>query len=163
MKYQDMKELALNWDCKVFNMPYHSPEDFRTASCIMNSFHEDKMELVNTTEYLIKTCIEDHIELDRGLISATNYMLLKHRSNSAGDFRKQSVKVGSYIPPDGIFVKELLDALMADMDNLTPIEFYKILECIHPFDDGNGRTGGILLVYMSYLASDGKYITIPLQ
>lgn len=59
--------------------------------------------------------------------------------------RKVGVRVGSKICPPAKTVIPALVELFSRIDVLTPLEFYKEFELIHPFIDGNGRTGKILL------------------
>ncbi len=64
--------------------------------------------------------------------------------NSEG-FRTCGVRVGKRVCPPWEEVVPRLKALLQQWDELKPIEFYKEFELIHPFVDGNGRTGKILL------------------
>lgn len=162
MNYQDLKEVALLWDAKFITVPYHDPKDYGMAARLINTWHEDKMVRCDMTERMIRTCIDDVIAIDKGLIKSLHWMLFKGEEG-AGDFRRHNVKLSTgYIPPDGIFINELMDSLLADT-SLSMYEFYKIFECIHPFHDGNGRVGGILLVYMSSITSGKRNLVIPFQ
>lgn len=73
--------------------------------------------------------------------------------------RQGAVKVGGWIPPDPLFLPELVERLF-------PIGFgdyfletwYKVFQTIHPFEDLNGRVGGIILAALSF---DGtNYLTV---
>lgn len=46
-------------------------------------------------------------------------------------------------------VPEMLQALAEDTDKLEPLEFYRRFIMIHPFLDGNGRTGKVILNYLN--------------
>lgn len=59
--------------------------------------------------------------------------------------REVNVRVGSCVCPRPADVPRLLELLFNNRGKYTPMEFYKMFEEIHPFVDGNGRTGKILL------------------
>ena len=69
--------------------------------------------------------------------------MIEPTKNTTGT-RRCGVRVGKRICPDWQEVPRLLNSLFEQYDALTPIEFYKGFEEIHPFVDGNGRTGKIL-------------------
>ncbi|MDZ4224845.1 MAG: Fic family protein, partial [bacterium] len=77
---------------------------------------------------------------------------------SAGAFRKIEVRVGNYFPPKPDSVRELTRGLLAwwneESSKWSPIISSAIIhyrfEAIHPFADGNGRTGRALALWELY-------------
>lgn len=64
-------------------------------------------------------------------------------------WRTCGVRVGSRVcPPDGQ-VPDLVRVLFDQTAALKPLQFYREFELIHPFVDGNGRCGKILLAWLS--------------
>ena len=59
-------------------------------------------------------------------------------------FRRVGVQVGGRICPPPEEIRSLLKQLVARWP-MEPLEFYKEFELIHPFVDGNGRVGKVLL------------------
>lgn len=85
----------------------------------------------------------------------------RHRYTNPGEFRQHQVAIGSdrrYIPPTAAHLEKCLDDLEAyinaDQPDLDPlIKAYLVhyqFEAIHPFYDGNGRIGRVLLSLMIY-------------
>ena len=73
----------------------------------------------------------------------------------AGRFRDYLVRVGPYLAPDWQDVEDLMKGLVIFINkskNINPVELCGIahykFESIHPFGDGNGRIGRLLLNYI---------------
>jgi hypothetical protein len=71
-------------------------------------------------------------------------MLVEPGKNVSG-IRGCGVRVGTRICPPPYEVLPRMERLWKLQDEMTPIEFYKALLEIHPFVDGNGRSGKIIL------------------
>jgi Fic family protein len=98
----------------------------------------------------------------------SNLLLLKWHKNifnsskpeQAGKYREYNVKVGSYIAPDYREVKKLMNKLIRfiieEMDNINQVELAAIVhyrfEKIHPFADGNGRIGRLLMNHILWFS-----------
>ena len=74
--------------------------------------------------------------------------LVEQDKNKKG-FRTCGVRVGFRVCPDYQEVPRLLNRLLDNIETMRPLEFYKAFEEIHPFVDGNGRTGKILLNWLN--------------
>ena len=90
-------------------------------------------------------------------IKEMNRIILKGIRNDGGDYRKQQVIVGDYLPPSQTEVPVLMREFVHWLENpeprnLSPILYTGIahyeLVAIHPFVDGNGRVARILTSLM---------------
>lgn len=91
-----------------------------------------------------------------GLILKWHRQLFEQtKPDIAGKFRDYLVRVGHYIAPDWQDVKKLMRQLITFYNNnkkMNPVELaarmhYKF-EKIHPFGDGNGRVGRLIMNYI---------------
>ena len=82
------------------------------------------------------------------------------KNKISGKFRDYLVRVGNYVAPDWQDLKHLMDDLIKFIkkSKLNPIELaartHFKFESIHPFGDGNGRVGRLL---MNYILWHNKY------
>jgi Fic family protein len=76
------------------------------------------------------------------------------KSDIAGKYRNYLVTVGGYLPPDSEKINKLMNNLIdfINSSKLNPVELagrsHFIFESIHPFGDGNGRIGRLLMNYI---------------
>lgn len=71
-----------------------------------------------------------------------------------GEYRKIPVRIGGLYAPNAGLVPALMDSFLAELEQMTPLVAHIRFESIHPFVDGNGRTGRMLMWW--HVAKLGK-------
>jgi len=94
-------------------------------------------------------------DIDKSFIKELHKMLKENVSEDAGTFRDRQVVVGDLVPVKADMIKSEINNLIKwnrNNKDLHLIErvsiFHCIFERIHPFFDGNGRVGRLLMNYM---------------
>ena len=103
-------------------------------------------------KYALTYSMENINKLDNGFIIKINEFINKNINEYSG-FRKSKVfiKGADFVPPNPEFVPSKMNELLYqyknnDLDVLENIaDFHIRFEHIHPFNDGNGRTGRVLI------------------
>lgn len=133
------------------------------AADLINRPHEDYPQRVKATEDTISTCLNvGYTGFILGLMrqSDPDELKLIHSrvfgdTPHGGRFREVDVRVGYHLPPSHTKVEKLMDELhrhylvqpISTKEEL--IDYYIDLETCHPFVDGNGRVGGIVVAVLS--------------
>lgn len=129
----------------------------------INSDVDDVINYIKAAKYAIQRL--DTLPLCSRLLLETHEVLLsgvRGREKNPGEFRKSqnwiggsgsTIKTARYIPPDVLYMQEALSDLEKYMntdgglDDLIKIALIHYqFETIHPFLDGNGRVGRLLIV-----------------
>ena len=101
----------------------------------------------------VQELVKDNIPFSETIIKQIHTLVLMDRPEDRGIYRHIPVRImGAYhTPPDPVIVPEMMGKLVAEFakKKLHPIEsaalFHLKFEGIHPFIDGNGRTGRLIL------------------
>ena len=85
----------------------------------------------------------------------------------AGRWRKVNVTVGGHKPPHWEWIPDLMKDLVSKSQYITSIgdlyNWYHNFETIHPYQDGNGRVGGVIVAHISHLIDPKNGYLAPLQ
>ena len=103
-------------------------------------------------KYALNHSLNNIDKFDNGLIIKINELINKNIKDSSG-FRKGKVfiKGADFVPPNPELVPNKMSELLYQYnnENISLIErisnFHIEFEHIHPFEDGNGRTGRVLI------------------
>ena len=119
--------------------------DFCEESNIIEGIQETTQEQVDATAEFIK-------EGDRIDISQLENLLSVLQPDAVLRNREGlNVRVGNHVPPSGGPIIELrLIELLKGSEEEDPYDFHHRYENLHPFTDGNGRTGRAIWVRMMY-------------
>ena len=101
----------------------------------------------------VQQLVKDKIPFSEAVIKQIHTLVLMDRPGDRGIYRRIPVRIiGAYhTPPEPMLVPELMEKLIHDFakEKLHPIEsaalFHLQFEGIHPFVDGNGRTGRLIM------------------
>jgi len=134
----------------VFTQPLLDSQPLKSTQLVMNY-----TQAIDTTINMIKK--EGMPISNRVILSAHKTLMQKGEGDKAdpGHYRKQAVKVGNLTPPPPNHIPDLMAQLEKFINTdetlpplikagLTHVQF----ETIHPFLDGNGRIGRLLIVLM---------------
>ena len=101
----------------------------------------------------VQQLITEKTTLSENVIKQIHTLVLMDKPEDRGIYRRVPVRIigASHEPPDPVLVPEKMEELMKDIANkkMHPIEsaatFHLQFEGIHPFIDGNGRTGRLIM------------------
>lgn len=101
----------------------------------------------------VQELVRDKVSFSETIMKQIHTLVLMDRPEDRGIYRRIPVRImGAYhTPPDPVMVPELMEHLVKEFPDskLHPIEraslFHLKFEGIHPFVDGNGRTGRLIL------------------
>lgn len=87
----------------------------------------------------------DELSLDM----VEHWGVLIEPNDNADGFRGGNVWIGGRIAPRPDEIAHLLDRWINLLPSMEPLEAYREFEWCHPFFDGNGRTGKVILNYLN--------------
>lgn len=116
---------------------------------------KDHLEAVGHKDAFLYTqqLVKDKVPFSEAIIKQIHTLVLMDRPEDRGIYRRIPVRImgAHHIPPDPVMVPQMMENLITDFvkKKLHPIEsaalFHLMFEGIHPFVDGNGRTGRLIL------------------
>jgi Fic family protein len=105
---------------------------------------EEDIQSLEAWAFLIQ-----HKEIDHTIVCGVQRLITQNQLDLAdhekGEYRRHNIYVGGQIAPSWTLVKELMHNWLLDYKGMSPKKAHIRFEHIHPFADGNGRTGRMLM------------------
>lgn len=139
--------------------------DILAVALQINLWHEDFPQRVPATVRALKRLRSEMVSVDFGAHALRNQRLLGIHKTIFGDtsfggqWRRVNVYIGDHTPPPWREVSHYMATLeRAYYFNSWHrpalqhfLDWYRDFETIHPFQDGNGRVGGVVIAAYSHL------------
>lgn len=116
---------------------------------------KDHMEAIGHRDAFrfVADLVKDNIPLSESIIKQIHYLVLADKPDDRGKYRNVPVRImgAENTPVQPYLIQPKLEQLLADYKNrrehiITKLAWFHIeFESIHPFIDGNGRTGRLLI------------------
>lgn len=133
---------------------------------------KDHMEVIGHKEAFdyIRKLVKDNIPLSENIIKQIHFLVLADKKDDRGVYRRVPVRImgAAHEPVQPYLIQPKMEQLLIDFKNsnehiVTKLARFHIeFEAIHPFIDGNGRTGRLLvnleLMKAGYPPIDIKYM-----
>ena len=153
---------------------FHNVRTVNEAANDINLPHEDYPNRVSMTQQAIVSLLNHYPNVESLKYAFTNQNLLSlHQlifgdTHHSGNWRNVKVQVVRYVPPNPDMIPKLMEQLESIYDGqITNIErlthWYSDFETIHPFQDGNGRVGGVMLAFASHRLNPAQGFLAPGQ
>ena len=120
----------------------------------INRPHEDYPKRTEATELAIGDVMAEHPNnITTDLVQRIHAQVFADTTH-AGQLRQVMVRIGAFIPPRPDLLPRLMQNLetayaATSLDTGMLASWYTDFETIHPFQDGNGRVGGIIVAALN--------------